>query len=63
MGHYWRELVADGLVPEAEHMERPLACKRGHELTEKNLRLTKAGGRVCKTCERIRQRAVRKGRP
>jgi len=35
------------------------SCKRGHPLSGDNLRINTSGGRVCRTCERERQKARR----
>lgn len=37
-------------------------CPAGHPYRGKNLRITREGGRKCKTCERDRARAVRAAR-
>ena len=55
------ELVEDpqlGRIVRNRVRDRGTSCKRGHPFTEANTRISKRGGRQCRTCARDKARAV-----
>lgn len=47
-----KENVLRGVGPTAENSQKT-HCQHGHEFTNENTRITVAGGRLCRTCDKI----------
>lgn len=53
------ENMRDAVAKRRQHQVVKTQCPHGHPYGGDNLYVTKAGGRQCKTCTNIRNRAVR----